>query len=118
MPQTDPTNKQLRVLLLTPTQFTTSRNIKQNPNHTAIPYDKAVITEDEYILNKRQWNQHKSCGQTPCTSALLFDTQLCLRALRRVHRGQGDGVQHAVWKQAPQLEHRATLPSCHGKITS
>jgi len=51
-------------------------------------------------------------------SALLSDTQLCLRALKRMHRGQGDGVQQAVWKQAPQLEQRATLPSCHGKITS
>lgn len=60
----------------------------------------------------------KSQGQTACISAFLSDTRLCLRALKRVHRGQGAGDQHAMWKQAPQVGHRATLPSCHGKITS
>jgi hypothetical protein len=60
----------------------------------------------------------KSQGQTGCTSAALSVTWLFLRALKRVHRGQGEGDQHATWKQAPQVEHRVTLPSCHGKITS
>lgn len=60
----------------------------------------------------------KSHGQTPSISAQDSDTRLCLRALKRVQRGQGEGDQHAAWKQAPQVEHRATLPSCHGKITS
>lgn len=98
--------------------YLTAHNIKQNPNYTDIPCDKAVITDNKYILNKRQWNQNNCCGQTACMSALLSNTKLCLRALKRMHRGQADGVQQALWKQAPQLEHRSTLPSCHGKITS